>query len=156
MEQVGDEELSSRSSQLQGSCSFPCPQTWLESSVSVPLTCVAYPHETSQAQPPELHLEGHTHLIIGAFSPYWKTVIGQQVPLMTIVTSLHNQILTSWSWTVKLNGLFPITDGAMDLTPATQPSLLWSCFSSQIWKVQSWVRCHQRFLASLQFCVSML
>lgn len=50
------------------------PQTWLESSVSVSLTCVVYQLRTSQVQSPELPLEGHTHLIISAFSPHWKTM----------------------------------------------------------------------------------
>ena len=60
-----------------GKCySFMCqkPQTWLESSVSVSLTCVVYQLRTSQAQSPELPLEGHTHLIISTFSPPWQTM----------------------------------------------------------------------------------
>lgn len=60
---------------------------------------------------------------------------GQNVLLMTIVVCLCLQILTSSKFSGELNGVCPITNGALDLNPATQPLLLWRCLSSQIWKV---------------------
>lgn len=116
------------------------------------LHCVVYPLKTPQAQPQNCTWKD-PYLIVSTFSPRWKPVTGWHVWLMTTGMYLCIQILTSAKPNSKLNGLCPIAAGAVDLNAATQPLLLWSCFSCQIWKMQGWILCHQRFLAFLKFCV---
>ena len=68
--------------------------------------------------PRRAHTSHHQHFLT-TLANY-----GQNVLLMTIVVCLCLQILTSSKLNCELIGLCPITNGALDLNPATQPLFL--------------------------------
>lgn len=89
-----DEESSSWLIQLQGSrvCLLSSDLAGIIHFCAL-VVCLVHRLKTSQAQPPELHVERNIHLI--AFSPHGKTLTRTAVLLLIVVLYLHIQILTS-------------------------------------------------------------
>ena len=121
------------------------PQTCLEPSISGSFTlCYLSTHDVSslvtRVAPRRAHTSGHQRF------PTLSESCGHSVLLMTVVVCLCIRILTSANLSGELNGLCPMTDGAVDINPATWPLLLKTHVSSQICTRQGWFRCHWRFL----------